>query len=132
MQLLKTDPALFPYTAGKATGLDALNDPYSASLAELERLYVFGRDAYGPDRTSSNPADQALTAQELSKLAFTEADTLKDRNTKLGALVERAIARRSELARARSQMELSPEVQRVANLSSPLLVEYNMVQLLPF
>jgi hypothetical protein len=132
MQLLQTDPALFPYTAGNSVGLDALNRPYDASVAELVRLYFEGAASYSLNATSANLADAALSQRNIIELSGASNSSLVAQDMLVQALVSRAESRLGEIAAIRAETLQRQEVQRVAILSTQSSTrKYNLVRCHP-
>jgi hypothetical protein len=128
LQLLQTDPALFPYTAGKSVGLDALSKPYEASVAELVRLYFEGAASYRLNATSANPADAMLSQSAIFQLTGSSNSSLAAQDALVQELVARAMNRLAEIAAIRVETLQRPEVQRVVGVASGLSArKYNLV-----
>lgn len=124
MQLLQSEPALFPYTTRLATGLDPLNDPHSSALTELEALYFAGPASYAAGIHGTNALDKSLDAHSLSLLSYSESDSVVAMGEKLVNLVSRAIGRTHEIERIQSAVLSRSE------FSEPLhngTADYNMV-----
>lgn len=125
MQLIQSEPELFPYSTWQATGIDPLNDPHSSSLSELTSLYFEGPDSYAAGIQGTNTLDRSLDAQSLALLSYSESDSITTLDQKLMDLMNRAVGRTREIGRIRSAVLGRPELSQAMNTTD----DYNMVLL---
>lgn len=124
VQVLQSEPELFPYTTRLATGLDPLNDPHSASLAELTAMYFVGHNSHASGIEGTNFVDSALDASSLSFLSYSQTDSTATMDQKLVSMMSRALGRTHEIAGIQHSVLSRPE------FAAPLhnaTAEYNMV-----
>jgi hypothetical protein len=119
LQLLRTAPALFPYTSRLAKGLDPLMSPLNCSLPTLTMMYFIGPDSYAAGLHGSNVADMSIDAPSLVALAPVIGESPLSMDYKLVTLMSRATARRRELSQIWQTVLARKEVHDAANATQP-------------
>lgn len=123
MQLIESEPELFPYSTRLATGVDPENDPQSSSLAELTSLYFKGPGSYAAGIPGANPLDRALDDQSLALLSYSESDSVATVHQKLVEVMGKALGRTQEIASIHSAVLKRSEFTQAVNTTD----KYNIV-----
>ena len=124
MQLLTTQPELFPYMTRLSPGQNALADPMKGSIQELRDLYYRGSAFYTMGSLALPPADAALDLHNLTIFGPSPTDDIGSTDSKILALAARAQARKAEMS---AIWEMTLRRSEVIRATQDLQPEFNLV-----